>query len=91
MTRLGLTFNGGGTARARRSIMMPYCEKLFADVAAARLDARTIYRVAGDKEGEFLRQNPAAPCAKLDGELTCVAPAARGAFRARIERDGVKR
>lgn len=80
-SRLGLTLNGGGTARAFRTKLQPYCESLYADVAAARLDARTIYYVGKNHQEDFRRQNPAATCAMLDGELACVSPDARGPFR----------
>jgi hypothetical protein len=80
-TRIGVTLNSGGTSRARRSLMQPYCEALERAVTTARLDPETIYWVAEDKEGDFRRANPYAPCRKLDGELACVAPNARGRFR----------
>lgn len=83
-TRVGLTLNSGGSSRARRTVMLPYCEKLFADVAAGRLDPRTIYWVAKDKEEGFRRANPYAVCKKLDGELACVSYNSRGAFRDRL-------
>lgn len=83
-TRVGLTLNSGGSSRARRTLMMPYCDKLFADIAAGKLDRQTIYWVAKDKEEQFRKANPSAICKMLDGELACVAYDSRGPFRDKL-------
>jgi hypothetical protein len=85
-TRIGVTLNSGGTARARRSVLGPYCERLYADIAAGRLDARTIYRIGKEREGEFLRATPRATCGRVNDELTCVAPEVRGRFAEHLGR-----
>jgi hypothetical protein len=82
--RLGLTYNGFGAGRVARTRLRRYCADLQADVAAGRLDPATIYLVGKDREAEFRRANPAAPCGGLDGELACVSPLARGAFAERL-------
>jgi hypothetical protein len=87
-TRAGLTLNSGGTARAFRSRMAPYCRALAADVAGARLDPRTIYWVAKEKQADFRAANPTATCAPLDGELACVSPTAAGRFRELLRQGG---
>lgn len=79
--RLGLTFNGGGVARAFRSRLEDACRSLQAEVADGQLDRLTIYAVAGSEEARFRAANPRAPCRRLDGELVCVAPDVRGRFR----------
>ncbi len=82
--RLGLTYNGFGAGRVARTRLRQYCADLQADVAAGRLDPTTIYLVGKDREVEFRAKNPAAPCGRLDGELACVSPAARGALVDRL-------
>jgi hypothetical protein len=82
--RLGLTYNGFGAGRVARTRLRQYCADLQADVAAGRLDPATIYLVGKDREAEFRQKNPAAPCGRLDGELACVSPAARGPFVDRL-------
>jgi hypothetical protein len=83
-TRTGLTLNSGGTARAARSVLAPYCAALVSDVTVGRLDPRTIYRVAPSQEHRFRN----AVCGRLDGELTCVSREARGPFRDVLEEIG---
>ena len=86
--RLGLTYNGFGAARVARTRLRQACRDLDEAVGAGRLDRETIYLVGKDKEAPFRDKNPAAPCARLDGELACLAPEATGSFRARLEASG---
>lgn len=83
--REGLTLNGGGTSRARRSLFEPYCAELERKVLGGKLDADTIYWIADDRAAEVRAANPGATCGMLDGALACVAPEARGPFRDHLQ------
>jgi Family of unknown function (DUF6311) len=79
--RLGLTYNGFGAARVPKAKFPSWCRSFDDDVMNGRLDRRTIYIVAPDREALFRLRNPAAPCRRVDEPLVCVAPDARGPFR----------
>jgi hypothetical protein len=80
-THLGLTYNGYGAARVPRVEHGRYCQRLKEDVAAGRLDPRSLYLVAREQEKPFLAGNPAAPCKRVESGLLCVSAQAMGKLR----------
>jgi hypothetical protein len=82
--RLGLSYNGFGAGRVARSKHAVYCKAVKDEVLGGHLDDRSIYVVARDREAQFRKANPTAPCKKLDAELVCVSPLASGPFRDKL-------
>jgi hypothetical protein len=77
---LGLTINSGYVARGANGQFEPTCRELAADVAAGRLDRRTIYVLHASQLGLVAAHSEAA-CSRLDGFDVCVPADNRDAFR----------
>ncbi|MGE0042361.1 MAG: DUF6311 domain-containing protein [Vicinamibacterales bacterium] len=69
----GMTINAGEVARFDPAARAAYCDTLRADVAAGRLDDRTVY-LAGDESAAAIMANPATrvTCERVDGVTACV-------------------
>jgi hypothetical protein len=77
--RLRLTFNSGYFARVPVGRVREACAELARSVERRTLEKRTIYVVAPEAVSLFKRAG--AVCAKLEGEVVCVASGGHPAFR----------
>lgn len=86
--RQRMTFNSGYVARVPMEALRRYCASLDDDVAAGRLDPRSVYVVEPDRIEAFTRAG--ATCGTLDAYHVCVAPVVGGPFRRALEENPVR-
>jgi hypothetical protein len=77
----GLTVNVGEVARSNEGDRARYCEQLERDLAAGRVDDRSMYLVHPANEARLRAAAPTLVCGTIDDIRTCVTTASYQAWR----------